>query len=187
MAFTPRLNDNGILNNPKWYSDNPFYLSGYGMPNCTCYAWGRFWEVSDPSNIDINKPTHLPTGDGGVWFERAVNDGYYETGDTPRLGAVICFSDNNGGSGHVAIVEEIDENGNIVCSNSAWQGTYFFLTNINKSGEGATAYNWSHYTCQGFIYNPDVEPPVPPTPTETEKHKFNWVVFMRNIRKRRTI
>ena len=45
MAFTPRLNDNGILNNPKWYSDNPFYQSGYGMPNCTCYAWGRFWEV----------------------------------------------------------------------------------------------------------------------------------------------
>ena len=27
MSFTPRLNDNGILNNPKWYSENPFYLS----------------------------------------------------------------------------------------------------------------------------------------------------------------
>lgn len=42
MAFTPRLNDNGILNNPKWYSDNPFYQSGFGMPNCTCYSYRSY-------------------------------------------------------------------------------------------------------------------------------------------------
>lgn len=47
MSFTPRLTDTGILNNFHWYSDNPFYQSGYGMPNCTCYAWGRFWEIGD--------------------------------------------------------------------------------------------------------------------------------------------
>lgn len=51
MAFTPRLNDNGILNNFHWYSENPFYQAGYGMPNCTCYAWGRFWEIGDPNGI----------------------------------------------------------------------------------------------------------------------------------------
>lgn len=39
MAFTPRLTDQGIMNNFHWYSDNPFYQSGYGMPNCTCYAY----------------------------------------------------------------------------------------------------------------------------------------------------
>ena len=27
MAYTPRLNDNGILNNFHWYSENPFYQS----------------------------------------------------------------------------------------------------------------------------------------------------------------
>lgn len=63
MAFTPRLTDEGILNNFHWYSDNPFYQSGYGMPNCTCYAWGRFWEIGDPNNIGVNKPVQLPTGD----------------------------------------------------------------------------------------------------------------------------
>lgn len=96
MAFVPRLNDNGILNNPKWYSENPFYQSGYGMPNCTCYAWGRFWEISDPSNEGINKPINLPTGNGGQWWSSAVSSGYYETGQEPKLGAVACFSDNNG-------------------------------------------------------------------------------------------
>lgn len=92
MSFVPRLTDSGILNNPKWYSQNPFYQSGYGMPNCTCYAWGRFWEESndDPDAMD-NKPTQLPTGDGGVWWERAVASGYYETGQTPELRSSNMF------------------------------------------------------------------------------------------------
>ena len=39
MSYTPRLDANGILNNFHWYSQNPFYQSGYGMPNCTCYSY----------------------------------------------------------------------------------------------------------------------------------------------------
>lgn len=39
MAYTPRLTSDGIVDNYHWYSDNPFYIAGYGMPNCTCYAW----------------------------------------------------------------------------------------------------------------------------------------------------
>lgn len=39
MSFTPRLDSTGMLNNPKWYSENPFYQSGYGLPNCTCYSY----------------------------------------------------------------------------------------------------------------------------------------------------
>lgn len=96
MAYTPRLDDTGILNNFHWYSDNPFYQSGYGMPNCTCYAWGRFWEIGDPLNNGSNKPVNLPLSDGGRWWEQAVSSGFYETGQIPKLGAVICFSDNNG-------------------------------------------------------------------------------------------
>ena len=167
MAFVPRLTDTGILNNPKWYAQNPFYQSGYGMPNCTCYAWGRFWKESndDPNAMD-NKPTQLPTGDGGVWWERAVQSGYYETGQIPKLGSVICFYDNNGGAGHVAIVEEINEStGEITCSNSAWQSTFFWLSYITPVNG---RYNWSHYTFQGFIYNPFVTPE--PTPTKNRKY-----------------
>lgn len=37
--FTPRLDANGIQGNFHWYSENPFYQAGYGMPNCTCYSW----------------------------------------------------------------------------------------------------------------------------------------------------
>jgi hypothetical protein len=38
-TFTPRLNELGIRDNFHWYSQNPFYIAGYGMPNCTCYSW----------------------------------------------------------------------------------------------------------------------------------------------------
>lgn len=97
-----------------------------------------------------------------------------------NFGAVICFSDNNGGAGHVAIVEEIDENtGEITCSNSAWQSTYFFLTYIIPVNG---RYDWSHYTFQGFIYNPFVTPE-PPTPTITRK-KFPWVLYARKLREK---
>ena len=89
--FIPRLTDTGILNNFHWYSDNPFYQSGYGMPNCTCYAWGRFWEIGDPKSNGENKPTELPTGHGGEWWERAVADGYYQTGQKPKLRCCCLF------------------------------------------------------------------------------------------------
>ena len=41
MAFTPRLTSDGMMNNPYWYSLNPFYNipatppHKYGLPNCT--------------------------------------------------------------------------------------------------------------------------------------------------------
>ena len=63
---------------------------------------------------------------------------------------------------NVAIVEEIDETtGQITCSNSAWQSTFFFLSHITPTNN---RYDWSHYTCQGFIYNPFAFSPNPPTP-----------------------
>lgn len=184
MAFTPRLTDTGILNNPKWYSENPFYQAGYGMPNCTAYAWGRFWEESndDPNSMN-NKPTELPVYDGGEWWDDAVESGYYQTGQTPRLGAVICF-EKTGESGHVAIVENISSNGTIICSNSAYGGEYFFLSEIEKVND---RYDWGNYTFQGFIYNPFVTPgPGPgPEPPTIDRSNFPWVLLARKLRDKR--
>ena len=56
MSYTPRLTSEGMLNNFHWYSGNPFYRAGYGLPNCTCYAFGRFWEIGDPNSDHSNYP-----------------------------------------------------------------------------------------------------------------------------------
>lgn len=176
MAFTPRLNSDGMLLNFHWYSRNPFYISGYGLPNCTCYAFGRFWEIGDPLGSGLNYPS-LPTGDAGTWWYN-VDTSIYQIGQTPKLGAVLCFSDDNGGSGHVAIVEQINHDGTITCSNSAWGGDYFYLTTLSASND----YKYTHFTKQGFIYNPYVSPEPTPSFGEYKKGKFPWVLYANKLR-----
>lgn len=190
MAFTPRLNDQGMLGNRHWYTtDNPYYPT-YGLPNCTCYAWGRFWEIGDPLNIGEHKPnsSDLPGGwSGGYWW-REVNRDVYQTGNTPALGAVICFEDTTGGDGHVAIVEQIDNDGeSIVTSNSAWGRTdlYFYTQRLYRSNN----YNWggsdnNRYQTQGFIYNPYSDGPTPPVPPSQEVKRFPWVLYANKLRSR---
>lgn len=144
MPFVPRFNDNGIMNNPKWYSENPLYNTPnhkYGMPNCTCYAWGRFWELTGV------KPTTLCTLDAEQWY--GYSDAYSRS-QTPVLGAIICWENLNGGGGHVAVVEQINADGSIKTSNSAYQSTYFFMEDIPNTYYKAPV-DQSVYSFQGFI------------------------------------
>lgn len=147
--FVPRLDDNGIMGSPYWYSQNPFYLAGYGLPNCTCYAWGRWWECSDPDRT-YTDPPRLSTSDAENWYGYTA-DGY-QRGQEPQLGAVICFADGPySGDGHVAIVEQINADGSIVTSNSAYGGAYFYTQTLQPPNYlPATG-----YVFQGFIYNPN--------------------------------
>ena len=182
VKFIPRLDDGGITGAIYWYTGNPFYLSGYGLPNCTCYAWGRFWEISDTEGNGSNKPT-LPTGDAGTWFPNVTG---YDVGQTAALGAVACWSEP-GEPGHVGIVEQILENGDIVTSNSAWNSTFFYTQTVSKSN----GYNFGNYQFQGFIYNPFVtgggSPDIPDIPIEpgktSRKKRYNFLLM--NAQRRR--
>ena len=163
VTFTPRLTKQGMNGSKYWYSStNPFYPT-YGLPNCTCYAWGRFWEICGESNV----PT-LPTGNGGEWWNQVGSK--YEKGSTPKLGAVLCLEDP-GGAGHVCIVEEI-KGDTITTSNSGYSrnpGGYddpkYFWVDTNKKSNNYLPSWAAGYRFQGFIYNPCVRPgPKPPTP-----------------------
>lgn len=130
--------------NAYYYSDNVFYKSGYGLPNCTCYAWGRWYELTG------SKP-NLCTQDAENWY--SYNDGY-SRGQTPKLGAVIVWAkgevgDDSDGAGHVAIVEQINADGSIVTSNSAYGGSLFYMQTLEPGWNMGDA-----YTFLGFIYCP---------------------------------
>ena len=173
ISFVPRLTSEGIAGSYYWNEGSPFYPN-YVLPNCTCYAWGRFWEIGDLYDgvKDYSNRPSLYTGNAGNWFGY-TGDGY-ERGNTPKLGAVICWSDDDGGAGHVGIVEKIDDNGNITVSQSAYGGSYFYTSTLYKSNN----YSFSHYTFQGFIYNPYSTPIAPIIPdTKKKKKKFNWILF----------
>lgn len=147
-TFTPRLTDAGMQGNPWWYSSgNPFYPT-YGLPNCTCYCYGRYAEIR-------NAFAALPTGDAKVWYERATD---FQRGNIPALGAVLCWgTDREDSPGHVAIVEEIAQNGDVTLSNSSWGGPYFYVS-TSTAASGYRNPGVSHYYFQGFIYN-DLFPP----------------------------
>lgn len=143
-------------NNVFYYSEkNIFTRCNYGMPNCTCYAHGRFAEITG---------TWLPFyGNANTWYPQAdkTESKAFLTSNIPVLGAVACWKstkkDGTDGAGHVAIVEDIrlSENKNyiIVCSNSAYKGTEFYMTEHKASND----YKWLsnktkvQYTFQGFI------------------------------------
>lgn len=124
--------------------------TGWVLPNCVGYAYGRFMEIMGETECS------LPTGNAENWYY--VDDGY-ERGTTPKPGAVICWKkgeayNQNDGAGHVAVVEEVKANGDIVCSNSDYYGREFYMATYTK----ASGYRLgSAYTFQGFIYNPAVK------------------------------
>lgn len=149
FAYTPRK-EAPAKDNKYYYSKiNPFYPT-YGLPNCTCYAYGRAYEIlgTDPK---------LPTGNAGTWYEK---DTKHKKGSTPQLGAIACWKGSGQYNGHVAVVEEINGS-KISFSESNYGGDLFrYQKNIdpNKYASGAP-YN---YTFQGYIYIGEAPEPVKP-------------------------
>lgn len=148
MADFVRRTEAPTTDNAYYYADNPFYQYGYGLPNCTCYAFGRFWELKGG-----DRPS-LSWGDAEKWYGH-TSDGY-ERGSVPKLGAVACWrrgdaSTDSDGAGHVAIVEKVYSDGRFLCSNSAYNSTMWYEKTLSPDED----YTWnSKYTFQGFIYNP---------------------------------
>ncbi|MGN1328162.1 MAG: CHAP domain-containing protein [Eubacterium sp.] len=112
---------------------NAYAQSGYGMPNCVAYAYGRIYELN-------GEAPKISKGNAGSWWFINKYNGYYEYGSEPKLGAVACWSN------HVAVVEDISESGAITISESHWGGNYF---------NTKVYYNmYSHYgqAFYGYIY-----------------------------------
>ena len=111
------------------------------------------------------------------WYGHTA-DGY-DRGSTPKLGAVICWHSTRSG-GHVAIVEKIFNNGDILTTNSAYSGSTFYTQRLSPPN-----YNiGSAYSFQGFIYNPTefTDDPTPVPPFRRKRSKFHWVLYSEKFR-----
>lgn len=148
--------------------------TGSVLPNCTGYAWGRFCECQ----LNVHD-CNLSRGNAEIWYGN-TSDGY-ERGQTPKLGAVICWHSSHSG-GHVAIVEKINPDGSIETSNSAYDGSRFYMKTLTPPNY----YMGSGYTFQGFIYNPTTFVPSV-TPTFGIGKGFPWRIYARKLREKRII
>ena len=174
-------------------TDNKFYLKagkgGYNkameinssthscLPNCCGEVHGRWLESQ--GQTDYDEYDNLCLGNAHSYWGK--DDGY-ERGQTPKLGSVMCYS-KDGGAGHVAFVEEIYSNGDVLSSNSGYNGTRFFTKKLTKSSN----YNFgSKYHFQGFIYPPvDFTDDLIIQPVERDKSKNQLKVLASNLRVRR--
>ena len=138
-SFNPRMTAPSTSNS-YYYSSNPFYQSGYGMPNCTCYAYGRAWEL-------LGSKPNLSTGNAGKWYWYNKNNGIYSYGSTPKLGAIACWDKYDQNKGHVAVVEAIN-GGTVTISESHYKGVNFDTRTITSNSSN---YLTNMRFC-GYIY-----------------------------------
>lgn len=131
-GFEPRLTSPSRSNSYYNSELNVYSQTGYGMPNCVAYAFGRVYEITG------EKPL-ITRGSADEWWFINKSNGYYEYGQEPHLGAVACWSN------HVAVVEEIDGN-TVTASQSHWGGNYFDTTVFES---GSDRFGQKFY---GYIY-----------------------------------
>ena len=167
MKYTPRLtapskSDKNFIHYSKGGYNTCIMIdksTGSVLPNCVGYAQGRLLEILGKKAVNWK----LLACNAEDWFETAQKSGF-KTGMTPKLGAIAVFragTTHNGsdGAGHVAVVEEIKSNGDIVVSQSAYGGTEFYLSTITKAS--GYMYN-SNRPFLGFIYcGIEFEQPIP--------------------------
>ena len=169
LIYEPRLSlTEDEAKSLKYYnSENPFgavgtgLTGGFGLPNCTAYAWGRWYELFDKYNKGT-KPEYLSHGNAEDWYPYNKNlssDKQYPYGSEPKLGSIVCYNDPVEDKGHVAIVEKITKKDNgvieIETSNSGYgDSSWFFYLDTGSSNGKWCSKARDRYEFQGFIYLP---------------------------------
>lgn len=169
-SFSPRLSAPSSSNKYYYSNLNVFYKYGYGMPNCTAYAYGRAYEI-------LGSEPKLSWNNAEQWYGYNKSNGYYKYGQTPKVGAIACWSYDNGG-GHVAVVEKV-ENGQITFSNSAWSGKNFYLSYASTSDKNAGGNSWWNF--QGYIYLGDFSGSTSTTQATTKKVTYTTGTYKTDV------
>ena len=154
MAFIPQLTipvkDNKYFIRKAYggfspcIKGKPEYFRGSVLANCVGLAWGMAaMREQDPGcNIGFHKGRDYP-GDAHTWIN---NPNGRKTGMKPKLGAIACWINNNGRTGHVASVEVIYPDGSFLCAESGYPGIFFRTRKYPAGGK------WTNHKFQGFIY-----------------------------------
>lgn len=143
--FTPRTTTPKSTDRHYYSNENPYFVQT-GMCNCTTFAWGRLYELTDKRPADL-------LGQPEDWFATAQKIGM-KVGQTPKLGAIAVWKKGvvknpKDGTGHVNVVEKIYDNGDFDSSNSQYNGKQFFMQKITK----ASGYQYAGgFDFLGFIY-----------------------------------
>lgn len=140
------------------------------LANCVGFANGRFNQIiNDPDLRGINKSFKYQLVCNAENFIESAKKQGLKISKTPTLGGIMVWQKGptlNGydGAGHVAVVEQINSDGSIITSESAWNGFIFKrVSRTNSNGRWGMA---DGYKFRGCIINPSVK-----TNSVTPSHK----------------
>lgn len=126
---------------------NPF-----SSPQCTWWAWKRMEE--NGHEITFSQESGR---DGGKWWELVNNCDKFAPQDpkTSLEKTVACYSDNDGGPGHVSFIESVDETAKTVRVTES----YANADSIPVTREGSFDFFFKgstkkNYTFQGYLRKP---------------------------------
>ena len=110
-----------------YYNANPYYQRGYGLPNCTCYAWGRLAEI-------CNDPVTFYGGNAIMWTSRPE----MKQIPSPKVGSCIIYSGGITDSlgrlcGHIGVIEHVYDDGSIDVSMSSFGGYMWRLYRLSPN------------------------------------------------------
>ena len=131
------------------------------LSNCVGYANGRFNEIiNDPELEGKTKSFKYQLVCNAENFIESAKKQGLKVSKTPTLGGIMVWQrgatlHDYDGAGHVAVVEQINKDGSIITSESAWGGFAFKrITRTNANGRWSQA---DSYTFRGCIINPSVK------------------------------
>ena len=162
------------------------HIAGSVLQNCKGYATGRFMESQ---GVHTNK---IPSGEGkglGFVYDKIKNKHIYEVGQTPRQGALVIWA--NSGDGHIAFVEKVYSNTDVLLSESHWSSG---INNSDKSSTNRYGYfgiwrgnpktRFQSWIFKGYVYAPVTwdaggeEPQTSPSGTTSppwDRSNADWV------------
>ena len=126
--------------------------------NCVGFAFGRFNEIGNNT-----KMTYLEPRNAERFYDIAIAQGM-TVSDKPSIGACMVWQkgptrDPKGadGAGHVAIVEQVISDTEVITSESGWNSQTPFWTQTRKLGSNKNWGNGDAYKFLGFIKHPDID------------------------------
>lgn len=125
--------------------------SGYTLPNCVAMAHGMWLKViTDAKGLDEAKAIESKMCRNNAEIYWNYDDGF-ERGQTPKLNAIMVWNGKGDLAGHVMVVTEIKDNGDVIATGSNYSGSKFYTKTYYKSKN----YDFSpSYTFMGFVYCP---------------------------------
>jgi hypothetical protein len=125
---------------------------GFTLPNCVAMAHGMWLKtITDAKGLEIakNYESHMCRNNAEIYWTY-TQDGF-KRGQTPKLNALMVWEGKGSLAGHVMVVIDINNKGDVAAVGSNYSGSKFYTKTYYKSGN----YNFSsQYTFKGFIYCP---------------------------------